>query len=260
MYAFVWVSICTYPEPVGDGLRIIRAVASSGVVVGDDDGAAAEEEVGRGRSAGEEGLRGEADGEGQLEVVALPGAADPRVAVPTAGGQQLGLGGARRRRGGGGGGGGGRVGGGGEGAPGAPLGRRRRVGGGLVEQRVVREERQPRLVRAEVERGGGGRWRGQRRVKGSAAVRHGGRRPYAWSKTGRAGGCSIGGLENGEGGRRRQERCESWCWELGAWACERKVVEKLGVATCKWSFCVAYFFLLGISVLQRCFGCCCCIA
>jgi hypothetical protein len=251
MYAFVWVSICTYPEPVGDGLRIIRAVASSGVVVGDDDGAAAEEEVGRGRSAGEEGLRGEADGEGQLEVVALPGAADPRVAVPTAGGQQLGLGGARRRRGGGGGGGGGRVGGGGEGAPGAPLGRRRRVGGGLVEQRVVREERQPRLVRAEVERGGGGRWRGQRRVKGSAAVRHGGRRPYAWSKTGRAGGCSIGGLDFGEWRGRRDVRAGA-----GSWACERKGVEKLGgLQLASGPFAWLIFFVLGISVLQRCFGC-----
>lgn len=210
--------ICTYPEPVGDGLRIIRAVASS-VVFGDDAGAAAEEELGRGRGAGEEGLRGEADGERELEVVPLPGAADPRVPLPPAdgfgGGQQLG-GGARRRSGGGGGG-GGRVGDGGEGAPGAPLGRRRgrrgRVddgdgggGGGLVEQRVVREERQPRrLVRAEVaERGGGGRWRGQRRVKDSAAVRHGGRRPYAWSDTAVAAPvvacCSVGIGEEGGGG------------------------------------------------------------
>jgi hypothetical protein len=65
-----------HPEPVGDGLRIIRAVAGI-------PGAAAEEELGRGGGAGEEGLGGEADGEGELEVVALPGAADPR--VPPAG-------------------------------------------------------------------------------------------------------------------------------------------------------------------------------
>lgn len=87
------VEVCTYPEPVGDGLRIIRAVASS-VVVGDDSGAAAEEELGRGRGAGEEGLRGEADGEGELEVVPLPGPADPRLPLAPAGGfgggQQLG--------------------------------------------------------------------------------------------------------------------------------------------------------------------------
>ena len=226
IYAFVCMYVCTYPEPVGDGLWIIRAVAIS-VVVGDDSGAAAEEELGRGRGAGEEGLRGEADGEGELEVVPLPDAADPRVPLPPSGGfgggQQL-RGGARRR-GGGGGGGGGRVGGGGEGAPGAPLGRRRghggRVddgdggGGGLVEQRVVREERQPRLVRAEVaERGGGGRWRGQRRVKSSAAVRHGGRRPYAWSDTAVVARLVVACVAR-SGDWRGRRRDVSWCWELG---------------------------------------------
>lgn len=200
-------------------------------MVGDDAGAAAEEEFGRGRGASEKGLRGEADGEGELEVVPLPGAADPRVPLPPAGGgfgggQQLG--GRARRRGGGGDGGGGRVGGGGEGAPGAPFGRRRGRGrgsvddgdggGGLVEQRVVREERQPRrLVRAEVERGRGGRWRGQRRVKGSAAVRHGGKRPCAWRETAVARLLVVACVAQ-SGLERKEERCELVLASRRSWA------------------------------------------
>lgn len=203
MYAYVYVSSImyayTYPEPVGDGLRIIRAVAGI-------PGAAAEEELGRGGGAGEEGLGGEADGEGELEVVPLPGAADPR--VPPAGFFGGGQPGGARRRGGGGGGVGGGVAGGGEAAAGAPLGGRRgrgRVDGGGLEQRVVREERQPRVVRGEVERGGGGgrRWR-KRRVKGSAAVRHGRRRADAWRWRG-------GWLLAAESGDWR------WRWWGGRW-------------------------------------------